>query len=105
MEQLGVGVVFVDPRGEVVECNEQAASLLGVRSEALLASNLSELRHLGLDVFDYDGVAGPSHEDVDRPLQGGLVVVQAQVSVGGHSETMYILGHRGAESSNGAERV
>lgn len=93
-EYSAVGVVIVDGRGEVVECNDRAAAVLGMRSEVLLASNLRDLRKRGFDELTTDEGA-PDHTE-PRRVVGYLLAPSGRagrVSVGitGLTETMYIL--------------
>src|SRR5450756_303255 len=93
-EYSAVGVVIVDGRGEVVECNDRAAAVLGMRSEVLLASNLRDLRKRGFDELT-TGECAPDHTEPRRAVRYLLATsgraVRMSVGITGHTETMYIL--------------
>jgi PAS domain S-box-containing protein len=108
LEHVPFGVMFVDGRGEVVDCNDRAAAMLRMRAEALLASNLSCLRKHGLDNPRSHEVAS---EHLGRsPAIGHSRVVLARASripVGSHecAETMYILRQEDVGAPADAVRV
>lgn len=94
VERIPVGVLIVDGRGEVVECNGRVAEMLEMRVERLLASNLSDLAGRGLEKCvegtDLAAVLGCEEAACDV---GRLFSTKVRTSTGPPEEveTMYIL--------------
>jgi PAS domain-containing protein len=94
VERVPVGVLIVDGRGDVVECNGRAADMLEMRVEQLLAADLTDLAECGLEecVERGDLAAVPEHEDAGCGT-GRLSCTKVRISSGFAEdvETMYIL--------------
>jgi len=92
-DHLDIGILIVDGRGEVVDINDRAASILGLARE-LQPSGRAGRCTGGVDVFRDDEVRAllkGGRARTAEQVNASCTVLHVPVGVGTYAETMYIL--------------
>ena len=85
LDNVPLGVMFLDPRGHLIECNPRLAQMLGVDANALRGSSVAELVHAQeatrLRAMRRELLSGASSTVLERlRLQGGTGEMLVRVS-------------------------